>query len=580
MTARSNTRKLTILAQDPAVRLGDRLAFAQVDVPYEDLARGPTGYRVKVVDFDATANVLYSPLEPVRDANGEPIDPFAPPPSNASASARRAWEDKLLADPRFHAQNVYAIVMRTLSRFEYALGRRVKWAFNGHQLHVAPHAFREANAFYSEADRALFFGYFRSPRTEAMVFTCLSHDIIAHETTHALLDGIRDGFTEPSTPDQAAFHEGFADVVALLSVFSLKAIVEIALTKGAKPARTREGIRLVSGAAITEQALADSILFGLGKEFGSALEGMRANCLRRSIALRPSRRYLNTKRYEEEHDRGEVFAAAMLRSFLTIWTTRIRALGTFGRGRYNLDLVIDEGAKAAASLLTIAIRALDYCPPVDLEFGDYLAALLTVDAEAAPDDSRYHYRRTIRQTFASYGIDAPKETTEADTGCWRQFADNDRIVYARTHFESMLHDSEEVFRFLWENRRALRIDDRGYTRIASVRQSHRQGPDGFVLRETICEYLQVARIFGAEARTTLGIERPAGMRSNQSITAYGGGTLVFDQYGRIKYHVERRLGDARRQSARLAYLWERGLLDQPTDARNQFAAIHRNRVGV
>lgn len=577
MTARSNTRTLTILAQDPAVRLGGRLAFAQVEVPYEDLAPGPTGHRVKVVDFDASADVLYAALEQELDAAGEPRDVFAAP-EGASAAQLRAWEARLLADPRFHQQNVYAIVMRTLARFEHALGRRVAWAFDGHQLHVAPHAFNDANAYYSEADRALFFGWFRSARTGRPVFTCLSHDIVAHETTHALLDGLRDSFTEPSSPDQAAFHEGFADVVALLSVFSLREIVEAALVKGKPPARGRDGMRLVGASALDERALADSILFGLGKEFGSELEGARANCLRRSISLPPGR-HLQEAGRDESHDRGEVFAAAMLRSFLAIWTRRIRALGIFVRGRYNLDMVVEEGATAAAHLLTMAIRALDYCPPVDLEFGDFLAALLTVDTETVPDDSKYGYRPVIRRTFQAYGIDAPAAGTDSDTGCWLPFTGNEAIVYTRTNYESMLHDPQEVFRFLWENRRVLRIDDRGYMRIASVRRSSRQGPDGFQLRETICEYVQMASIFGAEARTALGIERPQGMPSTQRITAYGGGTLVFDQYGRIKYHVEHRLDDGPRQSARLAYLWENGLLDQPGDARGQFAAIHRRRAG-
>ncbi len=579
MKSRNNVRKLTILAQDPSVRIGGRLALAQVDVPHEEFSEGPTGYRVKVVDFDATGNVLYSSRQYERDSEGELVDPFAPPVGKRSKKAIQSWENALLSDPTFHAQNVYAIVMRTLARFEYALGRRVPWGFNGHQLHLAPHAFHEANAFYSEQDRALFFGYFKSPRSGKPVFTSLSHDIVAHETTHALLDGLRDAFTDPSTPDQAAFHEGFSDVVALLSIFSLPEIAEVALTKGNAPFRTHDGIRLTPAEYFDQQALADSILFGLGKEIGREIEDNRADCLRRSISLKSSRKYLQSEEYWEPHDRGEVFAAAMLRSFLTLWNKRIHGLGTFGRGTYNLDLVIEEGAKAADHLLTMAIRALDYCPVVDLEFGDYLAGLLTADSEAAPDDSRFQYRKLILDTFSSYGIDPPKMHTEEGTGCWMQFDRNDRIIYTKSHYDSMLHDPEEVFRFVWENRAPLEIDERGYTRIASVRPSTRQGPDGFMLRETVVEYRQIAHIFGAEA-AILGIKMPKGMTTRQSITAYGGGTLIFDQYGRIKYHIAHGLGDGDRQTARLAYLWQTGQLDTPRDTRNQFAMIHRNRLHI
>ena len=570
-------RKLTILAQDPGVRFNGRLAFAQVDVPAEDLALGPTGYRLKVVDFDATQNVAYQNVERYQAPDGAYIDPFAPPPEKKrTPAAMRKYEQRLLSNPNFHAQNTYAIAMRTLARFEYALGRRVAWGFNGHQLHIAPHAFDEANAFYSEEDRGLLFGYFTG-RSGGIVHTSLSHDIIAHETVHALLDGLRDRLTDPSGPDQAAFHEGFADVVALLSIFALPEVVAAGLSRTpAKP--DKKGIRFISAAKLKMDALRKSIVTGLAEEMGQELQDMRGDALRRSVEIEPDKALLDDPEYDEAHTRGEVLVAAVMRTFLSIWIERIEALGTFQGNKRNLNLVIEEGAKAADHLLTIAIRALDYCPAVDITFGDYLAALLTADYEIVPDDSRFGYRKKLREVFASYGIETPADRCDAETGIWKSFDQKLPIAYHKTNFESMLRDKEEVFRFIWENRRVLNIDERGYTQCISVRPCVRQAPDGFILRETVCEYVQIAKIFGAETKTAIKVARPRGMSTRAAFTVYGGGVIIFDQHGRIKYHVAQPLDDKARQSRRLAYLWDHGLIEMPVDKRNRFALLHRRRA--
>ena len=584
-SGRSGMQPFLVLAQDPGVKgvAGERL-FAKVEVPVERLAIGPTGFRVKVVDFDAEAGLLYRAHVYSETVEGHMADPFAARLPEATDPSRPLVEDALLSDPAFHAQNVYALVMRTLARFEYALGRRVQWGFGGHQLHVAPHAFVDANAFYSREDRSLMFGYFEREPAEGddgpFVFTCLSHDVVVHETTHALIDGLRGGFLTMSGPDQAAFHEGFSDIVALLSVFSLQEVVEHALTQTGRTSRrmvtTRQGRSLVHADALTPAMLADSALFGLAEEFGRAIGEVRANALRRSIQIKPSRELLNQPDFAEAHTRGEVLVAAVLHSVLHIWIGRIAELGTFGGGYYNLSEVAAEGAKVASHVLTMCIRALDYCPPLDLEFADFLAALLTVDAEVAPDDRRYHYRDTVVRVFASFGITPPPGRTDSH-GCWQTFGQQSSLQYRRSNFESMLRDPEEVFRFIWENRAVLQVDDRSYTEVMSVRPSVRMGPEGFLLRETICEYISRANIFGSELKSVCGVEpRPKGIDTKTRLTVYGAGTLVFDQYGQLKYNISRHLKDSAWQRKRLEYLVDA----PPEDAEggNLFANLHRLRA--
>src|SRR5207253_1139759 len=104
-----------------------------------------------------------------------------------------------------------------------------------------PHAIREANSFYSPEKKALLLGYFSASKINPgdnlpgqTIFCALSHDIVAHETTHALLDGLHRRFREPTNADVLAFHEAFADIIALFQHFTVPEALrnQIARTRG------------------------------------------------------------------------------------------------------------------------------------------------------------------------------------------------------------------------------------------------------------------------------------------------------------------------------------------------------------
>jgi hypothetical protein len=626
------TRKLTIIAQDPSVKAPvkenkegseqgekERILTTQLEIPAEDLMPGPRGYRVIVVDYDTSSGTLYMPIE-YKDlgSGGQYEDPFF------DKLQDKDGDDALLNDPNFHSQNVYAIVMRTLARFEFALGRRVNWGFEGHQIYIAPHAFADANAFYSENDRALCFGYFPSNEKNAngrKIFTCLSHDVVAHETTHALLDGLRQRFTDPSSPDQAGFHEGFADVVALLSIFSLKDVMEALLPMVEKVADERHRVRkgeaevkegevkesvvkgnekeaetqkirnFVSGEvnlkkvkkiwitkkSLTPENLRASILFGMAEQMGEGLSGKRGSALRRSVDLMERKDkanlYEKDPEFKEPHRRGELIVAAVMNSFLEVWLKRLEPYleDRDANSRIDVNLIIDEGASAANQLLTMVIRALDYTPPTDLSFGDFLSALLTADTEVVPDDSKYGYRKVLLQNFKDLGI-KPSSLPRGD-GTWEPLDKDKKICYDRTHFESLLHDPNEAFRFIWDNRKALEINEDAYTEVQSIRPSLRIAPDGFALHETVVVYVQMVTLRAIEVEIQK-IAVPTSMPDDQEVTLFGGGTLIFDEYGRVKYHIRNKLYNLKKQTDRLKYLWLMGYVGNKEYRENLFARMH------
>ena len=572
ITAPKPSRTLTILGQDPSVKNGTgRVITAQIAIPNEQLSAGPRGYRVQVVDYDASTNRMYVPLDAAKMGSVEaPLDPFLP----KEKEAPEAFNERLLGDPRFHAQNAFAIVMRTLGSFERALGRRISWSFGGHQLKVAPHAFADANAFYSPQDEGLLFGYFFA--SKGPVYTCLSHDIVAHETTHALVDGLRPRYMEPSSADQAAFHEGFADVVALLSVFSIPEVVSYAVRRALAEAGKEPDRTILQLSDLTVAALKSGVMLGLGEQFGEELEGVHGTALRRSVTIKPSPHLKDLDEYQEEHRRGELLVAMMLDAFLQVYRERLNSLGKDQNHQLPRKRVAEEGADIADRMLTMSIRALDYMPPTDIEFGDYLSALLTSDMEIRPDDTRYSIRKYLRDAFGKFGFaPASQHVSGEESGVWepplsqKEKKEGKDISYCFVHREALQRDRDEVFRFLWDNRSVLGLCDQAYTAVGGVRPCLRVDQDGFTLRETVADYVQILVVRADELDNIEipdgrgRIRKPPGLQRWKTVRLLGGGALIFDEFGHLKYHIRNGLLNPKRQARRLKHLVESGFFDGP-----------------
>jgi hypothetical protein len=383
----ASRRPLKIFASDPLLgrTFGNR---ARIDVANEPLQAGPIGSRLEVIDYDGAQKCFYSPVN-----------------LDNPAILMQGGLDPSESDPRFHQQMVYAVALKTLENFDRALGRVLRLGSHNRKrgntyprLRLFPHAFYGANAFYTPNLNAILFGYFKADAADVganlpgqTVFTCLSHDVIAHEMTHAIVDRLRPLFLEPSNIDVLAFHEGFADIVALFQHFSFQDILREQIQ------RTRLDIRTPTP------------LVQLARQFGYATGGGKA--------LRSALDEPNTKLTDaviEPHDRGSILVAAVFDGFTKTYQRRITDLvriatggtGTLPQGDLHPDLVnriATEAARTAQRVLDMCIRAFDYMPPVDVTFGDFLRAMITADFELVPDDE-FNLRDAMIEAFRLRGV--------------------------------------------------------------------------------------------------------------------------------------------------------------------------------
>jgi hypothetical protein len=415
------------------------------------------------------------------------------------------------------------------------------------------------------------------------IFTCLAHDIIAHETTHAIVDGIREYYMEPTNQDVPAFHEAFADLVALFQHFSMKDAVLHALRRtGGTLFRPKVDPELrpgPEGPLLSAQLTPNNPLVGLANQFGDGI-GLHGP-LRGAIGTPPNPKALATM--TEPHDRGSILVAAVFDAFFTVFLRRTedlwRVAGISREKAEDVDLhpdllgrLAEEASRTAAQFETLCIRALDYSPAVDITFGDYLRALVTADHDLVHDDPM-DYRGALIDAFRLRGI-RPEGVTSYSEDALLWCSPDEPLelpglcivpLYAgmEERRETEKANAKLLFHFAKEQADAFGFADVSRISVNSFHPVHRIGPDGNWLIE------MVAQVIEKDAKNDQGDEP----------RVFGGASIIFDTDGTVRYLIRKSLKTRREnQAAFRRQMWQETSSGPYAPFRSlpiDFRALHR-----
>ena len=127
-----------------------------------------------------------------------------------------------------------------------------------------------------------------------------------------------------------------------------------------------------------------------------------------------SRMCMCSKKLKSRTVAGPYWWPLSLGAFLKVYRSRTLDLyriasegtGILREGEIHPDLanrLAAEASECARRTLRMCIRAIDYCPPVGITFGDYLRAIVTAGADGDPEDE-YGFRLAFTESFRQWGI--------------------------------------------------------------------------------------------------------------------------------------------------------------------------------
>jgi hypothetical protein len=410
---------------------------------------GPISPRVAVLDFEPKSGRLEDGVKFVWPTQTEESGSYeiSEPVSFGSVHVSR----------EAGAVSLFGAIHKTIQLFEEpdALGRRITWGFDSPQLLAIPRAGELANAFYERASNSVQFFYFSSG--EKTVHTGHSQDIVAHETAHAIFDGVAPDLYNALTPQSLAIHESVADLTAVLCALRSDELVRGVLDGGGH--------------------LEDSNVFsGIAEQFAQALDTQRdyLRNLNNTKSLKPGAPEADRVDRRDPHDLSQVLSGAFYRVLLDMFKEL--------HGEYNAndtasqEIVEPEeaehsveqsrqyapdksaGPSPAAKALWVAgqkfkrtlYRGLDYLPPGDVMFADLGRTILAADEASHPGSSRQ--RDHLVNEFLQRGMVSTANELRAPTNF-------DHPSMKRLDLEDLIHSNYIAYAYVNDNRALLNIPE-------------------------------------------------------------------------------------------------------------------------
>jgi hypothetical protein len=525
--------KIPVFVQDPWVALQTpTLGVQTIDVRLDtSLSDGPTSARIAVVDYNADTQKL---LESVQwnerqgwfySPNGEALPDAPQELSDVADPLKYEAQYKLfiqsaLKNPYFHQVNTWAIVQRVLEFYEdsQALGRPIPWGFDGNRLLVVPHAGYGENAYYDQTTKSLQFYYFGDESQPG--YTCLSHDILAHETGHAVLDGIRPLYNENPSVETSAFHEFIGDLTAiLLALFN---------------SDIRHFVAQKTQANLKE----DKILSSIAEEFG---QDLYARPYLRSASNHFSMEHPEIKNSTSAHQISQVLTGAMFEILIGIAQLHMdKNLPVSEDGSSDPEVRSPRKVTplqamwwAADRFRRVALQPLDLCPPCDIQFIDYARAIIRNDILTNPVDAE-GYRAIMLQVFHDRKICKCKYKPDKPLPQDCEFLE--AVFQPKQEF--IYHDIKRVSRsrtaayyFLNDNREVLRIPRHQDVIVSDLYDNAKLGALGERLpNQVVLEYTWKEEL---EFKDQSAPGMKFGWLAGKKAVLYCGGTLVFDDRGNL-----------------------------------------------
>jgi hypothetical protein len=387
--------QIPVLIQDPTVVMDPELRMNAIQPVTATDPRGflpgPVCRRVAIVDLNGTDGTLGVPVpfdpKGSKYANTATYLVQVPVPERGKVAPWVKRGDVVrvriqdLAGRDYHEPflkvSAFGAVLRTIGFIEgaHALGRQVQWAFPGEQLLVVPRAGDLPNAFYHRDSHSLLLYYFDAENgTPQTVYCALSQDIVTHEASHAVIDGIAPDLYHAGSPDSLAIHEALADLTAVLVSLDNREL------RNTRSHSSQEMLGSTRFSRVAEQ-------FGAWRGQGQALRDVYND--RTLDPHEPD----SAKRVDpaSPHSLSEVLSGAVFRVFDRTLSS-IEAGGSLPLALLD-HLPLGESLGNPRTRVRICVnrianliyKGLDWLPPGEVSLADYARSMLAADLFYLPD---------------------------------------------------------------------------------------------------------------------------------------------------------------------------------------------------